>query len=139
MRTPISFTLLPLPRLPPAALCPGHFSWKRCGTSRLLQNLFRCCKRVMEMNRKKPVQWEYMFAFRRWQGKRGYGSGSHNRSRGVAPATKEAGGRLRHEDGDGGRGLSRAKRAGKTIRVIIFLLFLEDEKAFGERFFSFGT
>ena len=134
------FTLLPLPHLLQAALSPGPFSSKKCGTSRLLQNLFRSCKRVMGMNRKKPVQWEYLFAFRRWRGKRGYGSGSHNRSRGVAPATKEAGGRLRHEDGDvGGAGCQGQKEREKQSGGLFFSLFLEDEKAFGERFFSFGT
>ena len=48
-----------------------------------------------------------------WQrrGARGYGSGSHNRSRGVAPATKEAGGRLRHEDGDGGARAVKGKKS----------------------------
>src|SRR5438270_10525031 len=114
MRTPTSFTLLPLPHLPQAALFPGPFSWKTCGTSRFRQSLFRCCKCVMGMNRKKPVQWEYMFAFRGRRGKRGYGSGSHSRSRGVAPATKEAGGRLRHEDGDWGARAVKGKKSGKN-------------------------
>ena len=81
-----------------------------------------------------------MFAFRRRRGKRGYGSGSRNRSRGVAPATKEAGGRLRHEDGDvGGAGCQGQKEREKQSGGLFFSVFLEDEKAFGERFFSFGT
>ena len=136
----MSFTLLPLPHLLQAALCPGHFSWKRCGTSRLLQNLFRYCKSVMGMNRKKPVQWERPCAFCQWRGKRGYGSGSHNRSRGVAPATKEAGGRLRHEDGDGGgAGCQGQKEREKQSGGLFFALFLGEEEQFGELLFRSGT
>jgi len=58
----------------------------------------------------------------------------------VAPATKEAGGRLRHEDGDeGGAGCQGQKEREKQSGGLFFSVLLEDEKAFGERFFSFGT
>src|SRR5947209_13107728 len=76
-----------------------------------------CCATVnvsLGMNRKKPVQRQHTCAFCRWRGKRGYGSGSHNRSRGVAPATKEAGGRLRHEDGARGAWAVKGKKSGKN-------------------------
>ena len=76
----------------------------------------------------------------KWRGKRGYGSGSHNRSRGVAPATKEAGGRLRHEDGDeGGAGCQGQKEREKQSGGLFFLLFLGEGEQFGELLFRSGT
>jgi hypothetical protein len=56
--------------------------------------------------------------------------------RGVAPATKEAGGRLRHEDGDvGGAGCQGQKERKKQSGGFFFVLFLGEGKQFGELLF----
>src|SRR5438876_11887975 len=140
MRTPISFTLLHSPVCHRLHCSPDLFPGKGVVPAVCCKT---CCAIVnvsLEMNRKKPVQRQHTCAFCRWRGKRGYGSGSHNRSRGVAPATKEAGGRLRHEDGDeGGAGCQGQKEREKQSGGLFFSVFLGEEKQFGELLFRSGT